>query len=91
MDGQSNVIDWSEALQQCGDDEEFLREVLVDLRTETETQLTNIAGIIQVCIFFTWFSTECWFSICGAPPVFFSLTITCLSLASIFRFLHKNI
>jgi hypothetical protein len=50
MAGQSNVIDWSEALQQCGDDEEFLREVLVDLRTETETQLTNIAGIIQVCI-----------------------------------------
>jgi hypothetical protein len=50
MAGRSNnVIDWSEALQQCGDDEEFLREVLVDLRTETETQLTNIAGIIQVC------------------------------------------
>jgi hypothetical protein len=50
MAGRSNgVIDWSEALQQCGDDEEFLREVLVDLRTETETQLTNISGIIQVC------------------------------------------
>ena len=42
------VIDWSEAMQQCGDDEEFLRELLVDLRTEAETQLTNIQSIIQV-------------------------------------------
>ena len=34
--------------QQCGDDEEFLREVLADLRTEVESQLTIISGIIQV-------------------------------------------
>lgn len=34
-------------MQQCGDDEEFLRELLEDLRSETDTQLANIAGIIQ--------------------------------------------
>merc|ERR1712226_1538063 len=42
----SDVIDWGEAMQQCGDDEEFLRELLVDLRTEAETQLTNINNVI---------------------------------------------
>lgn len=44
-----DVIDWHEAMQQCGDDEEFLRELLVDLRSETETQLANIQATIQVC------------------------------------------
>jgi hypothetical protein len=44
-----DVINWEEAMQQCGDDEEFLRELLEDLRSETDTQLANIAGIIQVC------------------------------------------
>lgn len=48
MAAQSDVIDWQEAMQQCGDDEEFLREVLADLRTEVEAQLTLIAEIIQV-------------------------------------------
>ena len=38
----NDVIDWHEAMQQCGDDEEFLRELLVDLRTETEQQLAPI-------------------------------------------------
>jgi hypothetical protein len=45
---QSSVIDWQEAMQQCGDDEEFLREVLADLRTEVEAQLTIINEVIQV-------------------------------------------
>jgi hypothetical protein len=45
---QSSVIDWHEAMQQCGDDEEFLREVLADLRTEVEAQLTIINEVIQV-------------------------------------------
>jgi hypothetical protein len=45
------VINWSDAMQQVGDDEEFLRELLNDLRTETDTQLGNIAAIIQVSIF----------------------------------------
>jgi hypothetical protein len=44
----TDVIDWDEAMQQCGDDEEFLRELLADLRSETETQVVNIEGIIAV-------------------------------------------
>ena len=44
----TDVIDWDEAMQQCGDDEEFLRELLADLRSETETQLVNIEGTIAV-------------------------------------------
>lgn len=44
----TDVIDWHEAMQQCGDDEEFLRELLADLRTETETQLASILSTIQV-------------------------------------------
>ena len=46
------VISWEDAMQQVGDDEEFLRELLNDLRTEIDTQLSNIAAIIQV---------SCWF------------------------------
>jgi hypothetical protein len=45
---QTDVIDWKEAMQQCGDDEEFLKEVLADLRTEVEAQLSIIAEIIAV-------------------------------------------
>jgi len=41
------VIDWDEAMQQCGDDEEFLRELLGDLRTETDTQMSQMEIIIQ--------------------------------------------
>ena len=37
-------------MQQVGDDEEFLRELLNDLRTEIDTQLGNIAAIIQVSV-----------------------------------------
>jgi hypothetical protein len=44
----SDVIDWDEAMQQCGEDEEFLRELLADLRSETETQLVSIEATIQV-------------------------------------------
>ena len=44
----SEVIDWQEALQQTGEDEEFLRELLEDLRSETITQLGKIEEIIQV-------------------------------------------
>ena len=51
MTAQTDVIDWQEAMQQCGDDEEFLREVLADLRTEVEAQLSIIAEIINVSIF----------------------------------------
>mmetsp|Transcript_9239 Transcript_9239/g.19927 ORF Transcript_9239/g.19927 Transcript_9239/m.19927 type:complete len:120 (+) Transcript_9239:91-450(+) len=41
------VIDWHEAIQQCGDDEEFLRELLADLRTEAGTQITNITNCMS--------------------------------------------
>lgn len=44
----SDIIDWTEAMQQCGEDEEFLRELLADLRHETETQVSSIEGIFQV-------------------------------------------
>jgi hypothetical protein len=44
------VINWEEALQQCGDDEEFLHELLADFRSELETQLVSIAATIQVRI-----------------------------------------
>lgn len=48
MAHQSDLINWEDAMQQVGDDEEFLRELLGDLRTELDTQLRNISSIIQV-------------------------------------------
>jgi len=42
-----DVIDWDEAMQQCGDDEEFLRELLGDLRDETDSQMTVMEEVIQ--------------------------------------------
>lgn len=45
---QPHIVNWQDAMQQCGDDEEFLRELLDDLRTETQTQLTRITDVIQV-------------------------------------------
>jgi hypothetical protein len=53
---QIPVINWEEAMQQVGDDEDFLRELLSDLRSETETQLNNIAAIIQVSSIFSLFA-----------------------------------
>jgi hypothetical protein len=44
----TDVIDWDEAMQQCGDDEEFLRELLADLRSETDAQMTKIEETINV-------------------------------------------
>lgn len=48
MTTQSDVIDWDEAMEQCGDDEEFLRELLDDLRGETDAQLAKIEEEIRV-------------------------------------------
>jgi hypothetical protein len=42
------VIDWHEAMQQCGEDEEFLRELLDDLRSETDTQMDKMEETIKV-------------------------------------------
>lgn len=44
----SDVIDWEEAMEQCGDDEDFLRELLADLRGETDTQVAKIEETIRV-------------------------------------------
>lgn len=52
---QIPVIHWEDAMQQVGDDEEFLRELLADLRSETEIQLQAIAAIIQVCCRYIFF------------------------------------
>jgi len=43
----SPVIDWEEAMQQCGDDEEFLLELLDDLREETDQQVTRMEESIK--------------------------------------------
>ena len=48
MTTQSDVIDWDEAMEQCGDDEEFLRELLDDLRGETDAQMAKIEEEIRV-------------------------------------------
>jgi len=42
-----DVIDWDEAMQQCGDDEEFLRELLGDLREETDGQMAQMEKIVE--------------------------------------------
>jgi hypothetical protein len=44
----TDVIDWDEAMQQCGDDEEFLRELLADLRSETDAQMLKIEETVRV-------------------------------------------
>jgi hypothetical protein len=44
----TEVIDWDEAMQQCGDDEEFLRELLGDLKAETDAQMVKIEETIRV-------------------------------------------
>mmetsp|Transcript_15137 Transcript_15137/g.22161 ORF Transcript_15137/g.22161 Transcript_15137/m.22161 type:complete len:131 (-) Transcript_15137:433-825(-) len=38
----SEIIDWHEAMEQCGNDEEFLFELLDDFREELTTQLAKI-------------------------------------------------
>lgn len=50
MTTSSDVIDWDEAMEQCGDDEEFLRELLDDLRGETDAQLAKIEEEIRVSV-----------------------------------------
>lgn len=44
----TQVIDWDEAMQQCGEDEEFLRELLGDLRDETNSQMTRMQEVVLV-------------------------------------------
>ena len=44
----SHVIDWTEAMEQCGDDEEFLEELLSDLRGEIDEQIVKIDAVLKV-------------------------------------------
>lgn len=44
----THVIDWTEAMEQCGDDEEFLRELLSDLRGEIDAQIVKMDEVLQV-------------------------------------------
>ena len=46
----SEVINWSDALDQCGDDEEFLRELLDDLKDEVMTQVEKIMELFEVSL-----------------------------------------
>lgn len=45
-----DVIDWTEAMEQCGDDEEFLHELLSDLRGEIDAQIVKIDEVLNVSI-----------------------------------------
>jgi len=67
----ADVIDWTEAMQQTGDDEEFLRELLADLKQETDTQLANIEQIIQVRALWRFVLCCCgpWTALCLPSPV----------------------
>jgi hypothetical protein len=44
----SEIIDWTEAMEQCGDDEDFLRELLDDLRGEVAAQIEKIENTLKV-------------------------------------------
>jgi hypothetical protein len=44
----TDVIDWDEAMEQCGDDEEFLRELLADLRGEISAQIEKMDDALEV-------------------------------------------
>ncbi len=42
MASSVDVVDYVAAMEQCGDDREFLCELLHDLKAELDTQLCNI-------------------------------------------------
>jgi len=44
----SDIIDWTEAMEQCGDDEDFLPELLSDLRDEIDEQIVKIDEVLKV-------------------------------------------
>ncbi len=44
----SHILDWVEAMEQCGNDEEFLRELLSDLRGEIDAQIKKIDDVLKV-------------------------------------------
>lgn len=61
MADEQEVIDWDEAMEQCGGDEEFLHELLGDLKEELETQIKKIeAAMVShlYCLSFWAFEGE---------------------------------
>jgi len=44
----AGVIDWDEAMEQCGGDEEFLEELLVDLKEEVGGQIEKMENALSV-------------------------------------------
>lgn len=43
-----SVIDWDDAMEQVGGDEEFLRELLVELNGEIESQTNSIENALRL-------------------------------------------
>lgn len=78
MAAASGVIDWDEAMEQCGDDEEFLRELLADLRGETDAQVAKIEETIRVRIY-----------LYSILPFFHSVPHTTFSFCALFL-LHSS-
>ena len=78
---EEEAIDWDEAMQQCGDDEEFLRELLDDLRQETDTQMEKISDTLEVS------SLIC--NVRESPVAFYhGLRFLCLYLLSLLMHLY---
>lgn len=48
IDTGDNFINWNDALEQCDDDVDFLRELLADLRDEMMSQLKKMAKCFTV-------------------------------------------
>jgi hypothetical protein len=44
----THVIDWTEVMERCGDDEDFLRELLSDLRGEIDAQIVKMDEVLEV-------------------------------------------
>lgn len=43
----ARIIDWDSALEQCGDEEDFLKELLGDLHTEATESITDSIAICE--------------------------------------------
>lgn len=74
MATKTGVIDWDEAMEQCGDDEEFLRELLADLRGETAAQVAKIEETIRVCNFYLLYHLKTIFYTLNVLTILFPLS-----------------
>ena len=50
MTSSAEVVSWNEAMEQCGDDEEFLLELLSDLKEEVDGQMVKMNEILEVSL-----------------------------------------